>query len=59
MSIPNIDFIISFENGEATEEEIITEFQKMINSGIVWQLQGFYGHTAKTLIDNGFCTQKQ
>ena len=56
MSMPSIDFIIRFENGEAEEEEVITEFQNMINSGIVWQLQGFYGRTAARLIEAGLCT---
>jgi len=56
MSMPSIDFIIRFENGEAEEEEVITEFQNMINSGIVWQLQGFYGRIAANLIEAGLCT---
>jgi len=56
MSMPSIDFIIRFENGEAEEEEVITEFQNMINSGMVWQLQGFYGRTAARLIEAGLCT---
>ena len=53
--MPNLDFILRFENSEATDDEVITEFQKMINSGVVWQLQGFYGRTAKSLIDDGYC----
>ena len=51
----DIDFIIRFENGEATEDEIIENFQKGINDGSVWKLQGFYGRTAKALIDQGLC----
>jgi len=46
MSMPSVDFVIRFEAGEAEEEEIIREFQKMINSGVVWELQGNYGRTA-------------
>lgn len=53
--MPNLDFIIRFENGEATEDEVISEFQKMIDSGIVWRLQGFYGRTAASLIESGLC----
>jgi hypothetical protein len=53
--MPNIDFIIRFESGEATDEEIISEFQKMIDSGVVWSLQGFYGRTAGALIEAGHC----
>ena len=51
----NIDFILAFENGEASEEEIIKNFQDGINDGSVWHLQGFYGRTAKALIDEGLC----
>lgn len=51
----NVDFIIRFESGEADDEEIVEEFQKMIDSGLVWQLQGFYGRTAAALIEAGHC----
>jgi len=53
--MPDVDFIIRFEGGEVTEEEVTENFQQMINSGVVWQLQGFYGRTAKGLIDAGRC----
>lgn len=54
--MPNVDFIIRFEQGEADEDEIIAEFQKMIDDGSVWHLQGFYGRTAAALIEQGYCT---
>ena len=50
-----VDFIMRFESGEATEEEIIEGFQEMIDSGVVWQLQGSYGRTANDLIEAGLC----
>lgn len=53
-----IDFIIKFENGEATQDEIVENFQEMINSGIVWQLQGFYARYATGLIESGYCSAK-
>ncbi len=53
-----VDFIIAFESGEATDEQIITHFQKMIDNGTVWQLQGFYGRTARNLIESGHCTAR-
>lgn len=56
--IPSVDFIIRFESGDADEDEIIEEFQKMIDSDIVWQLQGAYGRTAQLLIDAGYCHPK-
>ncbi len=54
--IPSIEFIINFESGNATHEETISEFQKMIDTGVVWHLQGFYGRTAAQLIEAGYCT---
>jgi hypothetical protein len=40
------------------EEEIFMFFQEMIDSGVVWNLQGCYGRTAESLIDNGYCRRK-
>ncbi len=47
--------IIAYENGELTEDEVIDLFQELINSGLVWQLQGHYGRMASALIDAGYC----
>jgi len=47
--------IISYENEELSGEEIITLFQKLIDNGMAWTLQGHYGRTAKALIDAGAC----
>lgn len=53
-----LDFIIAYENGELTETEIINGFQELINSGLVWQLQGMYRRMASRLIEAGYCTPK-
>lgn len=50
-----VDKIISYEQGELEEEEIVELFQELINSGLAWQLQGHYGRTAKYLIEEGVC----
>lgn len=55
MTMPNVNDIIAYENGEMDEAEAIEFFQGMIVSGVVWQLQGSYGRTAKMLIDNDIC----
>ena len=57
--MPNIDDILDFENGEMSEDRTIEFFQSMIDSGIVWQLQGFYGRMARDLIEAGYCTAKE
>ena len=51
----NIDKIVAFENGELDDVEIIELFQSLIDSGLVWKLQGFYGRTAHNLIKSGAC----
>ena len=53
----DVDMIMMYENGQLGEEETITFFQGMIDSGIVWKLQGHYGRTAKSLIEAGYCSQ--
>jgi len=55
-----LDAIMTIEgdNGGATEEEIIAAFQVLIDDGMVWSLQGFYGRAATQLIDSGACTPK-
>jgi hypothetical protein len=47
--------IMAFESGELDDDGVIELFQELIDSGLVWQLQGSYGRTARALIDNGYC----
>ncbi len=42
-----------------TEEEYLNAWQHLIDTGIVWTLQGFFGRTATDLIEQGLCTPKQ
>lgn len=48
-----VDDVMAYEGGEMSEKEMINFFQKMVNSGRVWSLQGSYGRQAKALIDVG------
>jgi hypothetical protein len=50
--------IIAYESGEMDEETIIELFQHLIDTGLVWSLQGNYGRTANALINAGHCNQK-
>ena len=36
-------------------EAYIQSFQLLINTGVIWQLQGWYGRKAQYLIDLGHC----
>jgi hypothetical protein len=49
-----VDKIIAFETGEMDENELIEFFQELVNDGMAWQLQGFYGRTAQALIEAGY-----
>ena len=51
----NIGQIIAYENGELDEQETVALFQGLINDGSAWTLQGYYGRTARALIDAGRC----
>ena len=45
--------ISRYELGELDEDEVVTLFQHLIDTGIVWHLQGSYGRTATALIESG------
>ena len=47
--------LMAFENGELGEAETVSFFQNLIDSGMVWGLQGSYGRMARALIDGGYC----
>ena len=40
----------------ADNEEEIEAWQYLIDTGMAWKFQGWYGRTAKRLIDEGYCT---
>lgn len=47
--------IIAYESGEMSESETIEFFQRLIDNGMAWTLQGSYGRMAMHLIDAGLC----
>lgn len=49
---------IKYENDEMTDEEEVAFFQKLINTGMAWTLQGHYGRTAERFINDGLCRPK-
>ena len=56
-TIRAINIIDGFEYGDA--QETIAAYQFLINTGVVWGLQGRYGRNAKHLIEVGICTAPQ
>jgi len=54
----DVEQLLAYEAGEMTPEQQIAFFQRLIDSGLVWQLQGHYGRTVTALIKAGHCTDK-
>lgn len=51
-----VEIIEGFGIGEdATREQTIAAWQNLIDSGVVWELQGKYGRGAVYLIEQGIC----
>ncbi len=38
---------------EGTESEVIEAWQYLLDTGLCWKLQGWFGRTAKALINEG------
>lgn len=54
--VPTLTEICAFESGTMQEEEQVVDFfQRLIDSGLAWELQGTYGRTAVDLIKQGKC----
>lgn len=53
-----LEDIMALEGGELEPQGYIDAMQRLIDSGIVWSLQGSYGRAAHELILNGYCRQK-
>lgn len=54
-----VDAIMAFEAGELDEGGTVSLFQKLIDTNLVWQLQGTYERIAKQLLAAGLCTFNQ
>jgi len=39
-----------------SEDQIIAAWQHLIDTGMAWSLQGWFGRTARDLIERGICT---
>ena len=41
------------------EDTLIAAWQHLINTGLAWRLQGWFGRHARVLIKAGICQQKE
>ena len=49
-----IDYIMDYEMGNLSDLDTLKLFSELIKNGMAWTLQGHYGRTAQTLIDNEY-----
>ena len=47
-----------FDGLEHTKTEILTAWQWLVDTGQCWRLQGWYGQTAVSLIEEGLIEKK-
>tara|TARA_Y100000310_G_scaffold217305_1_gene218364 strand:+ start:421 stop:630 length:210 start_codon:yes stop_codon:yes gene_type:complete len=47
------------ETYEQRREATLAAWQRLIDSGMAWKLQGFFGRTAANLIDQGLCKRPE
>jgi len=42
-----------------SEEQVLEAWQHLVDTGLAWQLQGFFGRTAASLIEQGYINALQ
>ena len=54
-----VEFIMAYEGGSLPFDEVVAGFQKLVDSGTVWQLQGSNGRMAASLISAGLVEDRR
>ncbi|AVE00449.1 hypothetical protein SEA_OZZYJ_68 [Streptomyces phage OzzyJ] len=49
--------LIDYESGNLDDAETLDLFGRLVKSGFAWSLQGHYGRTAQSLIDQGWISE--
>lgn len=50
--------IMAYEQGDLSTRKTLELFAHLIQTGLVWSLQGSYGRAAKSLIEQGYITKE-
>ena len=51
-----VSLISEYESGLMDAADTIALFQRLIDTGMAWRLQGSYGRTAALMLQQGHCT---
>ena len=54
----SVDELMKYEDGRMDDDEIVELFQKLVDNGMAWTLQGSYGRTAMELIRQGLVKRR-
>lgn len=52
-----VNSIVAYEEGSLDQEGTVQLFQRLIDSGEIWHLQGSYQRTAQALLSSGECVR--
>ena len=48
-----VDQLIAYEEGQITQDEEVAFFERLVETGVCWQLSGHYQRVTATLIEAG------
>ena len=54
----SVDDMMDWEDGNMTEENEIKFFQKLLDNGMAWTLQGMYGRRTVELLNEGYLIKR-
>jgi hypothetical protein len=54
----SVDELMDYESGKLDEDEVVDLFQRLVDNGMAWQLQGSYGRMAQKPIQEGLIKRR-
>lgn len=52
------DLMLGWEQGELSQGKEMELFQRLVDSGLAWSLQGMYGRRAKEMLEAGLIDRR-
>lgn len=53
----DINTMILFEDGQLDADQVVELFQQLLDTGVLWHLQGSYGRLGVHLLEQGLITR--